>query len=74
MPEYPIPAELQAWYKALSDDQERFTNQPRLKILWLIERVGELEHKLRGAYLAVETLDHTLHGTTGTEAPLAGGY
>jgi len=74
MPEYPIPAELQAWYKALSDDQERFTNQPRLKILWLIERVGELEHKLRGAYLAVETLDHTLHGTTGTEAPLAEGY
>jgi hypothetical protein len=35
----------------------------------LIERIAELEHKLRGAYLAVEILDHALHETTGTEAP-----
>jgi hypothetical protein len=39
---------LQDWRKALADDREKYVNQPRVKILALIDRIAMLEHKLRG--------------------------
>ena len=57
---YPTPRDLQGWRKALADDREKYVNQPRVKILALIDRIAMLEHKLRGAVLAVDILDYTV--------------
>ena len=56
----PTPRDLQDWRKALADDREKYVNQPRVKILALIDRIAMLEHKLRGAVLAVDILDYTV--------------